>query len=45
MDLLQDALHRPVGLGADTLSKDSADLESGEGILNYSAHREDVRIE
>ena len=28
--LLQDALHRPVGLGADTLSEDGADLESGK---------------
>ena len=30
VNLLQDALHRPVRLGADTLTEDGADLESGE---------------
>ena len=31
--LLQDALHRPVGLWADTLSEDGANLESGESLI------------
>ena len=31
--LLQDTLHCPVGLGADTLSEDGANLESGESLI------------
>ena len=33
VNLLQDALHRPVRLRADTLTEDGADLESGLGLV------------